>query len=165
MTVKQIGQLCNSDKFTTISFLKKFAGELLNSGVYRDVYVFKPDPKYVIKCERDMTTSMFANVQEWRNYIDHSEWIQLKPWIAPCVLISENGQILIQRRIKHKEAKFYPKQIPNLFMDKKYTNFGWIGNNFVCCDYPNLLIGERFKLVNANWWGKEYLSKVISNEK
>lgn len=124
---------------------KKLCGQLLGTGVYRDVYVFKQYPEFVIKIERDMSIANFTNVSEWRNYIDLQNWKWFGRFLAPCEAISMDGQILIQYRVSFKEKKKYPKKIPVYFTDVKIDNFGWIGRKFVCCDYAFLLQPPKSK--------------------
>lgn len=133
---------------------KKLCGKLLGSGLYRDVYECKINPKYVIKIERDPSLAAFANVTEWRNYQNNLEWRFINSWLAPCILINETGQVLIQERVstEGKRRKDYPKYVPSLFTDLKLKNFGWIGDRFVCCDYSYMLNSEP-KMKYAKWWG------------
>ena len=133
--------------------LKKVCGEFIGYGLYRDVYVLKQFPEYVVKIERDMSTANFANVTEWRNWIDNKDWEWFSKWLAPCEMISETGQVLIQKKVQVKERKFYPKKIPACFTDRKTENFGFINDQFVCCDYSLLINSSQpRKMRNANWW-------------
>lgn len=134
-------------------------GEFLGGGMFRDVHVYKQNPNYVVKIERDPSRGQFANATEWRHYIDNREWKFLSEWLAPCELITETGQVLIQRRIEHRRRKEYPKYIPCMFTDTKLRNFGWITgtDKFVCCDYTYIPLafvkvgGKKMKY--AKWWG------------
>ena len=136
--------------------MKILCGEKIGSGLYREVFVLKENPSFVVKVERDQSTGQFANVTEWRNYIDNREWKWFAKYLASCEFISASGRILIQRRLEHRDKKEYPKKIPAMFTDTKYKNFGWIGNQFVCCDYsfiPFYIVrkgGKKFK--RAKWW-------------
>lgn len=148
--IKAISDLCAGKKLNHI--VKSICGEKIGSGLYRDVYVLKQNPKYVVKIERDMSTGVFANATEWRNYIDNLEWNWFSKWLAPCEMITETGQVLIQQRVCfHKERKFYPNHIPALFTDIKVGNFGWIADRFVCCDYSFLLNKVGNKMRTAKW--------------
>jgi hypothetical protein len=140
---------------TLEKIIKSICDEQIGTGVYRDVYVLKQNPKYVVKVERDMSKGSFANAMEWRNYIDNKDWNLLKEWLAPCELINETGEILIQKRVswEGKCRKDLPKYIPDVFTDTKIMNFGWIGKKFVCCDYSSLLLGTKGKMKHAKWWG------------
>lgn len=129
-------------------------GEKIGEGLYRDVYVLKQNPKYVVKVETDPSRTTFANVTEWRNYINNKDWTFLEKWLASCEAINETGQILIQERVSWdgKKRKDYPKYIPSIFTDLKLKNFGWIGDRFVCCDYSMFVLGQ-VKMKYAKWWG------------
>lgn len=153
-------------KCVTKKDAKKFiCGKLLGSGVTRDVYEFKPDPRFVVKIERDQSMGNFCNVTEWRNYIDNRYWKWFAKYLAPCELISWDGVILIQRRIEFRDRIEYPIEIPAMFTDTKYSNFGWIGNQFVCCDYafiPFTLPKKKYK--RAKWFGKSMQDKMSLGE-
>lgn len=114
---------------------KQICGELIGFGCYRSVYALKGNPDYVVKIEDDPTTGTFANITEWRNYINNREWKFLADYLAPCELITEDGRVLIQRRVTFKSKELYPTHVPIMFTDIKTANFGWIGKQFVCCDY------------------------------
>jgi hypothetical protein len=154
--IRKVGKVLNGCK-KLVQVEKRMCGELLGRGVHRDVYVLKQDPRYVVKIERDPSTGSFANVTEWRNYINNKEWKFLGDWLAPCELINETGQVLIQRRVSRegKTKKDYPKEIPCMFTDTKYINFGWIGDRFVCCDYSYLAYFSTTKSPwkKVRWWG------------
>lgn len=152
---KQIMRLCVGK--SVLQIIPLICGERLGGGTYRDVFVLKQNPDYVVKLERHAWQGNFANVTEWRNYINNREWKWFSKWLAPCEMINETGEILIQRRIIHGRRKDYPKHIPVPFTDLKLQNFGWIGKQFVCCDYSFIPIffvkvgGKKMKF--AKWWG------------
>lgn len=134
-----------------LAYRRAFCGEKIGRGVYRDVYICKVDPHFVVKIERDMSEGYFTNVMEWRNWIDNKDWKQLSNWLAPCEAITESGQLLIQRRVQQYKSRPFPEKIPAIFTDLKRQNFGWIGQRFVCCDYPLFLI-RGFYWKKAKWW-------------
>lgn len=136
-----------------VSFiLKHHCGPLIGIGLYRDVYTYKRDPRYVLKIERDPTIRAFANISEWINYVDNVRFVWLSKYLAPCVFISQDGRYLVQRRIISIPNKPYPKRIPFCFSDLKKSNFGWISKQFVCCDYSFLKSNINRKLQTAKWW-------------
>jgi len=143
---------------TVNSIHKKMCGELIGQGLYRDVYILKQNPAFVVKIERDMTGGNFANAMEWRNYINNKEWKFLADYLAECIAITQTGQVMIQRRVEHRSKKEYPKMIPAMFTDTKYKNFGWTGaGKFVCCDYSfipffTIKVGHN-SMKKAKWWG------------
>lgn len=155
--VKDVAGLLSSSVGKT---KKNICGALLGRGLYRDVYVLKQNPDYVVKIERDMSHGMFANATEWRNYINNKDWNFLSEWLAPCELINETSQIMIQQRVywDGKRRKDYPTHIPGMFTDKKLKNFGWLSDDrFVCCDYSFmttfLIQVGKSKYKYAKWWG------------
>lgn len=136
--------------------IRKICGELIGTGAYRDVYIFKGDDDYVVKVERDMSNGNFANICEWRNYINNKDWNFLGKYLAECTHINQTGEILIQERVYHKDKTLYPKKIPKYFTDLKTTNFGWTKKGkFVSCDYSFFVMLTNSKgglLKNAKWW-------------
>jgi hypothetical protein len=148
-TIKEIIQLCSGKSVSEI--VRLICAEKIGHGSTRDVYALKIDANYVAKIERDMSSGDFCNVMEWRNYVDNRYW-ELGKWLAPCEMINETGQVLIQRRVSPGKRKDYPKYIPQHFTDLKVKNFGWIDGVFVCCDYP-FLVGLNMKMKYAKWWG------------
>lgn len=70
---------------------KLICGERLGQGLYRDVYVLKQNPDYVVKIERDPYTYQFANVTEYKNYINNKEWKWFEQWLAPVELINQTA--------------------------------------------------------------------------
>jgi hypothetical protein len=154
MIQEEIIRQISAKKIKNVSqFVRKFCGELIGAGVYRDVYILNLDDRFVVKIERDMSRSTFANVTEWRNYINNREWIRFSKYLAPCLLINETGQILIQRRatriIDNPSLKF-PDKIPSLFTDIKKANWGYIGKQPVCFDY-SFLLNVDFRIKKVKW--------------
>ena len=156
ITIKNVHSKLKGKGLTISQRMKLVCGKRIGRGLYRDVFIFKHDPNYVVKVERDQSTAQFANVTEWRNYIDNKEWKWFAKYLAPCEYISVDGRILIQRRVEHRDHKEYPKEIPAMFCDVKYQNFGWIGKQFVCCDYsfiPFYIVSVgKSKYKRAKWW-------------
>jgi hypothetical protein len=129
----------------------RLCGKKIGAGTHRAVYELNGYPGYVIKVEY-LAGKNFANASEWNNWCNNSLWTDFSVWLAPCVAISWSGVAMIQERVEHKDKQHYPDKIPNLFTDTKYTNFGWIGDRFVCCDYSFLLIGLKLGMKKAKWW-------------
>lgn len=134
--------------------VKLICGEQIGEGLFRDVYVLKQNPEYVVKVERNPRLTSFCNVMEWRHYNDNKEWEWFVKWLAPCVLINETGQVLIQRRVTHGPRKDYPKYVPAVFTDLKVRNFGFADGKFMCCDYAYLVLYPNKPMRYAKWWGK-----------
>jgi hypothetical protein len=60
-----------------------------------------------------MSQGIFANATEMRNYSDNRDWNLLKGWLAPCELINETGELLIQKRVSW-EGKTQ-KRLPQIY--------------------------------------------------
>lgn len=127
-------------------------GERLGYGAYRDVFVMKHKPDLVVKVAQDSRGRR-------ENMVAYKMWQQidmtpLEKWFAPIIDVSEMGLYLIQKRVEFMPHSQYPKKIPSLFTDVKYSNFGTLDGKFVCCDFGaiNLTKGMSTKLVNADWW-------------
>lgn len=152
LTIKQFQQCKTVEKMKA-----KICGEMIGRGTFRDVYECKINPLFVVKIERDPSIGMFANATEWRNWHNNRHWTFINKWLAECILINETGQVMIQRRVNWdgKKRKDYPNKIPYLLTDTKVANFGWIGDQFVCCDYSFLRTGSgNFKnMVTPKWVG------------
>lgn len=110
-------------------------GKHLGTGAFRDVYEYAMDPKWVMKVQknRDCHNNLIEH-EIWRDvsYTDYNKWF------APCNWISDNGLILMQRKIiplTYKDKNKIPKEIPYFFTDIKPDNFGWLGKQLVCHDY------------------------------
>uniref|UniRef100_A0AAU7VG84 Uncharacterized protein n=1 Tax=Dinoroseobacter phage vB_DshS_R26L TaxID=3161158 RepID=A0AAU7VG84_9CAUD len=133
-------------------FFQFMCGEMLGRGQYRDVYVFEPDPRFVLKFETG--ASSFSNVREWDVWQDAQHMgKEVSDWLAPCVAISPCGTVLQQRRTR--PAKTFPDKLPAWMTDTKRGNFGMLGRRFVAHDYGNHLIcnaGMTKRLVKAKWW-------------
>lgn len=132
-------------------FCKMFCGKQIGYGVYRQVFEHKYDDSLVIKVEYADTT-FFANAQEWAVWKEMSD-TDLAKYFAPCVDISENGLILIQK--KTKPLRKYPEMIPAFFTDTKRSNYGSINGKFCCHDYASHKLyqtGVTKRMVKANWW-------------
>lgn len=133
-----------------LSFL--ILGKRIGNGISRTVYEFLPDNDYVVKVEN--TGGEFQNVIEWEIW-KNVEHLPVKKWFAPCLHISDNGIFLIQKKVERGRRKDYPKKVPYFFRDRKYDNYGFIGKQFVVCDYATFLREDHFmskKMRKADWW-------------
>ena len=109
-----------------------FVGDLIDYGVYRKVYHSNQDSTVVIKMETAKTTH-FANVCEWTMWTQFqgTKW---EKWLAPCIMISQSGTILIQKKTTPIEGSM-PKMVPNFFLDLKRSNWGIFEDHPVMHDY------------------------------
>ena len=130
---------------------KLCVGKKLGEGIGREVYEWLPNSKYVIKVE--MQSKSFQNVIEWESWWSVSYTKKIAKWFAPCQFISPCGTILIQH--KTTPASKYPKKLPAFLTDFKKTNYGMIGNKFVCHDYGTnslMEVGKTVRMKNVTWW-------------
>lgn len=138
---------------TMQAIMKKFCGEQLGTGLYRDVFVLKQNPNYVVKIIRDPGDGSFANIMEWRNFANHRHDNVLGPYLASCEMINETGTFMVQERTYPGPRKDYPTHIPAEFTDLKLANFGFIKGKFKCHDYAYFR-RAAFKpsMRYAKWW-------------
>lgn len=139
---------------------KAICGKRIGTGAFRDVYECKIDKEYwVIKIERRVDL-VFANITEWRNYVQYCE-SPIGKWLCPIETIDSTGSILVMRRASFKN-KFvdYPQKMPVAFNDFKIENYGFIEDQCVCVDYSFLLINDGDKdFKNVKWWRVERKKK------
>jgi hypothetical protein len=136
-------------------FVSMHVGSVIGNGAYRCVYEDLHDASCVIKVERrDRATFHFANVLEWE------VWQALRGTavgrlIAPCLDISHNGQVLIQKKTEpldwKRDRAGLPKELPRCFTDLALRNWGRLGKKIVCHDYGNTLIGVGTDARRAAW--------------
>jgi hypothetical protein len=126
-------------------------GKKIGSGCYRDVYLCRLDTSLVVKIEKE--NKNFHNIKEW-NIWEEIKYSDYQKWFAPCFDISDDGKILIQRKIEFGRKGDYPKKVPSFFTDVQPKNFGFIGKQLVCCDYGSTIITRSFndkKQLRADW--------------
>lgn len=112
-------------------------GPLLGEGVYRRVFRCAIDPRYVVKFET--RANSFANVIEWETWcIARHQDAGL--WLAPCLAISDKGQVLLQRYAEDVTEADIPDRVPAWLSDLKPENFGRVDGRIVCRDYGGTLI-------------------------
>lgn len=143
-----------NSKTLTQDFVGLFLGKKLGAGMSRTVYLCREDVECVIKVEAG--TQSFQNIMEWE-FWQSVKTTKFKKWFAPCVAISACGTILIQKRADPIHKDQYPKKIPAFFSDRKFSNFGKIGKQFVCVDYGTahiLAVNKALngKLRKADFW-------------
>jgi len=133
-------------------------GKKLGAGVYRTVYEYNLDDKYVIKIEPNATESNMAEYMLWdeiKYLCGDLAWV--KEWFAPILWMSPNGKLLVMQRTEEKPNKERPREVPAFFTDLKRDNWGFIGNKFVCHDYgfihKFIKYEKKMQKVNKNaWW-------------
>jgi hypothetical protein len=124
----------------------------IGNGIYRDVYrtIMKHLVIKIANCQK----GQMENIMEMKLWEEVKD-MPIKKWFAPCVKVSESGKYLLQEKIEHGRQQDYPEEVPHFFIDMKYTNYGWIGKQFVCCDYSDFIITNGFnskKMKKAEWW-------------
>ena len=128
-------------------------GKKLGSGIHRDVFEYKQDNNLVIKCSIEYPNINILEFEVWLMVKD----TQISKWFAPCIDISPCGMYLIQKKIEIRPESEYPKLVPSFFDDLKYSNYGWIKDKFVCCDYAGFIASSMShkwsgKLKKVEWW-------------
>ena len=127
-------------------------GNRIGSGMSRVAYTCEFNSDWVIKVE-DRAQS-FQNVREWEAW----QWVKDHPearWFAPCLHISPNGSVLIQRRTITPRPKEFMDRMPVFLGDFKRQNYGMLDGKLVCHDYgTNMLMehGRSQKMRKVEWW-------------
>ena len=158
MRIKEIYGLCKSGS-STRTLKKLLCGKYIGSGQFRDVYLLKDNPRYVVKIDKGDELAAFPNVTEWRNFVNYESYKPIGRWLAPCIAINKSGSILIQARVT--KAKKYPRRIPACFIDTKKENFGIYKGRFVCHDYSFLSFKQvSLDLEQVEWWSIKDVEKT-----
>ena len=149
-TLNNIEEVSSILKDTNLSsdIITFLCGTKLGKGIHRDVYIYNPDPSYVIKLERDDTEANITEYLVWKEvqYFEGNQaWV--KDWLAPVLYCSANGRVLVQKRTYWKHTQDPPDKVPEFLTDIKPSNFGWIGKKFVCHDYGFLHSFTKFNKV------------------
>jgi hypothetical protein len=158
--------MTNPPESVLTDFYNLFCGKVLGEGAARKVYEHNFDGKVVIKVETGDYS--FQNITEWQTWerVKHTDLAQ---YFAPCVAISPNGRVLVQRRTSR--PTYYPDKVPAFFTDLKLDNFGVLTNGnvfvddvfdvrnpkgaFVCHDYGMHMMLEKGmtkRMRKAEWW-------------
>ena len=133
-------------------------GKKIGFGAYRTVYECSLNKEYVVKIEND--NNGFSNMREWKVW-EEVEYTPFAKWFAPCIMISDNGLVLIQKKVTAKEK--LPNKIPYFFTDVKPENFGYIDGKFVCCDYGSLMYQRTWseKKTRDPKWGDFFTAQTV----
>lgn len=113
-------------------------GRLLGEGIHRQVFLCKVDPSLVVKVESDTTYWTGSNAAEWANWNDFMFAPAYNKWMCPCLHISPNSRVMIQKRTTPIPAHLLPTEIPAWMMDVKWENFGMLNGQVVLHDYPRI---------------------------
>ena len=127
-------------------------GKRIGGGMSRDVYECDIDPTWVVKVES--LAGHFQNVWEWRVW-ERVRGTDFERYFAPCVHISPNGNVLIQRRTTLARPDEYPERLPVFLSDTKRSNYGLFDGRLVCHDYGTALMleyGMTKRTRKVEWW-------------
>jgi hypothetical protein len=134
-------------------FFNLMCGRQLGEGVHRTVYAHSFDRALVFKVEKTPTNGRreFPNVREHDAWLDATE--KQRAWLAPCVCLSPDGRVLIQRRVEPLPRDYeLPTQLPKFIVaDMKPENFGLLDNRLVCIDYAYINAPFSGRLINVKW--------------
>lgn len=135
-------------------------GKKIGSGAYRDVYNCRLDSSVVLKIEKEAGT--FSNIREWKLW-EEIVYGPFEKWFAPCIDISPNGHILIQKKVEPLRKSELPKEVPYFFTDVKPENFGLLNGKFVCCDYGSVPFSRHWteKRMRAPHWDDFFTANPI----
>jgi hypothetical protein len=130
------------------TFKNKFCGDIIGSGVYRKVYEFLPNNKFIVKVQP---------APAFQNQLEYMIWREIKGnywynrWFAQVLWMNEKGTILVMRKARPVRNQNHPTyksmKIPHFFSDIHSGNYGWIGKRFVCFDYGNTPITKGWNLL------------------
>lgn len=132
-------------------------GEKLGGGIHREVFDCRLRPDLVVKVERDDTWRYFSNVREMKFWDDNQHFKKVADWLAPCVYMSPDGRILLQRRVK-LATRFddLPDMMPAFLTDFKPDNYGFLEGRLVCIDYAMTIDNPSVKLKKVPDWRNVY---------
>lgn len=130
-------------------------GELLGSGIHRKVFECRIRPDLVVKVEDNSPKyawRAFANVHEMTFWEDHTMFEPVRRWLAPCEWMSQDGLILLQKRVSPLPRDYdLPKQMPTFLTDLKPANYGLYEGRLVCVDYSTTVPNPSVRLKKADW--------------
>lgn len=139
---------------TTVSrdLSRLVVGQLIGSGVFRQVFEWLPDQSLVVKVEN--------GAQSFANVIESEVWSRVKDtkfarWFAPVIQISDNGSVILQARTEAIRQSELPDRVPAFFTDLHARNWGLLDGRPVCHDYGlNLLMenGMTQRMQKVNWY-------------
>lgn len=134
--------------------LNLLCGKQLGGGIHRTVFECRIDPTLVVKVEMDQDKwRAFANVHAHKFWSDHQYYLPVSKWLAPCVYLSPDGYISLQRRVRPViDGDALPDKLPAFLTDIKRENFGWIDGQLVCVDYAAVVACTPSTRLKAVTW-------------
>lgn len=142
-------------RFASDELLRLCLGPRLGGGISREVYVWGPDPRYVIKLTRPEARCSNQNTMEWETWRQVMHYKPAACWLAPCWMISRGGGALLQRRTRPIPRSRLPTHVPRWATDLKPENWGLLNGRPVMHDYGLTLMLSRgsqtSRLKKADW--------------
>lgn len=109
-------------------------GAFIGHGVSRHVFEHRLDPTCVVKIQT--IGDLRQNEWEWKTWNSSETKPGLRRVLAPCVMISPNSRILIQKQTTVAIPDRTGWKCPLAYMpDAKIENFGMYEGRIVCHDY------------------------------
>jgi hypothetical protein len=126
-------------------------GDLIARGAHRKVFTCKLRDDLVVKVEDD-ENRRFANVLETEFWHNHQYYEPVAKWLAPVVMLSPDGRLLLQKRCDVPSSDFkWPEKVPAFLTDLKVGNFGLFNGRLVCFDYALTIPNPSPKPRKAKW--------------
>lgn len=141
--------LTNFSNTVATDLLRAFCGEVVGSGVARTVYECTVRPDLVVKVET--VSASFQNVMEWELWQKFKDNKSVSKWLAPCELMSPCGTVMVQHRTTPLARDRYPAKLPEFLTDQKWSNYGMIGDRFVCHDYGMIRARVQLQMLKTEW--------------
>lgn len=139
------------DELTSQDAFNLLCGPKLGEGIHRTVFLCRIDPSLVVKVETESNYWTGANAAEFKNWEEVSYAPVFNRWLAPCVSISPNGRIMLQKRTTAIPAHLMPDKLPSWLTDIKHENFGFFQGRVVAHDYPQINSTWSKRLRKATW--------------
>lgn len=128
----------------------------LGFGEHRTVYVCRIDRNLVVKIENNPGAygRNFMNVAEFNFWNEFKHNKKVAEWLAPCMWMSQDGHVMIQRRcvpVDETQRHLMPDKLPAFLRGLKTDNFGWLDGKLVCMDYALNMQTASMRMQKANW--------------
>ncbi len=152
-------------KETKNSLYNMIVGKFIGEGISRKVYQHNVDESLVVKIQY----SRYEHINHQQNYNEWVIWSIVKDlgdeyskWFVPCVNISNDYNILIQKKTEPVQSYIEQlNEIPEFLEDVHANNFGVLNGKIVCHDYGYL---NLHKLLKNNLLTKNKLKKINRKE-
>lgn len=122
-------------------------GDWIGCGCSRAVYECNYDKSCVVKIHANIDRMPSDNILEWELW-ETVKWMnsEVRNWFAPCVGISENGRILIQKKTVPLTDKKWKAlvEVPAFLTDIKRANFGTYKGHICMHDYASCIFRLEF---------------------